>query len=52
MWKIPIGLEKVSIDYERKNLVENYDFDKYGFGHLGYKMGIVAEMVSGYYIDI
>ena len=52
MSKIPIGLEKVNIDYERKNLIENYDFHKYGFGHFGYKMGLVAEIISGPYIEI
>ena len=52
MSKIPIGLEKVNIDYERKNLIENYDFHKYGFGHLSYKMGLVAEIVSGSYKEI
>jgi len=52
MSKIPIGLEKVNIDYERKNLIENYDFHKYGFGHFGYKMGLAAEIVSGPYKEI
>ena len=52
MWKTPIGLEKLNIDYEMKNLVENYDFEKYGFGHRGYKKALVAEKVSGYYIEI
>ena len=50
--KIPLGIEKVNINHENKNLIENYDFHKYGFGHLGYKMGLVAEIVSGPYIEI
>ena len=52
MSKIPLGIEKVNINHENKNLIENYDFHKYGFGHLGYKMGLVAEIVSGPYIEI
>ena len=52
MSKIPLGIEKVKINHENKNLIENYDFHKYGFGHLGYKMGLVAEIVSGPYIEI
>ena len=51
-WKTPIGLEKVDIDYEGKSIVENYDFRRYGFGHLGYKMDIVAKSVSGSYIEL
>ena len=40
------------IMYNNKNLVENYDFTPYNYGHLSYKMGVVAKDMSGYYKEI
>jgi len=35
-----------------KNMVENFDFTQDNFGHMSYKMGVVAERISGYYKEL
>ena len=48
MEKKPIGTNRLNINYQGKNLVENYDFSKYDFNH-DYDMGIVAKDITGVY---
>ena len=51
--KKPIGIDKLEIkDDHNINLVTNYDFSSYGFGHLDYKYKIVAENIFKQYKDI
>ena len=52
MMKTAIGRDELKIMYENKNLVENYDFTQYNFGHTTYKMETVAKDVSGYYKEL
>ena len=52
MFTFPIGKYKLNINYKGKNLVENYDFSKYNFGHLSYNMSILAKKIAGAYREI
>ena len=52
MMKTAIGRDELNIIYNNKNLVENYDFTPYNYGHLSYNMGVVAKDMSGYYKEI
>ena len=52
MDKTAIGIKELDIKYEGKNIITNYDFTKYTFGHNFYKMGLVAEKISGHYKEI
>ena len=52
MFTFPIGKDKLNINYKGKNLVENYDFSKYNFGHMSYNMSILAKKIAGAYKEI
>ena len=52
MEKNAIGLDKLELIYENKNLVDNYDFTEDNFGHTTYTMGRVARRISQSYNDL
>ena len=53
MMKTAIGRnELILCDENNKNLVENYNFTQYNYGHLSYNMGVVAKDISGYYKEL
>jgi len=49
MDKNPIGLNKLYINYQGKNLVDNYYFE---YDHDEYQMGKVAQKIAGNYHEI
>ena len=52
MLRFAIGKYKLTINYQGKNLVDNYDFTKYNFGHRSYDMKILAKKIAGAYKEI
>ena len=52
MMKTAIGRDELIIMDGNKNMVENFDFTQDNFGHMSYKMGVVAERISGYYKEL
>ena len=50
--RFAIGKYKLTINYQGKNLVDNYDFTKYNFGHRSYDMKILAKKIAGAYKEI
>ena len=50
--RFAIGKYKLTINYQGKNLVDNYDFTKYNFGHGSYDMKILAKKIAGAYKEI
>lgn len=49
MDKNPIGLNKLYINYQGKNLVDNYYFE---YDHDEYQMDKVAQKIAGNYHEI
>jgi hypothetical protein len=52
MLRFAIGKYNLTINYQGKNLVDNYDFTKYNFGHGSYDMKILAKKIAGAYKEI
>ena len=52
MMKTAIGRNELNIFDGNKNLVENFNFTQYNYGHLSYNMGVVAKDISGSYKEI
>ena len=52
MLTLAIGKYKLNINYQGKNLVDNYDFSYYNFGHRSYDMKILAKKIAGAYKEI
>ena len=52
MFNEAVGRNELNLFIDNKNLVENYDFTPYNYGHLNYNMGVVAKVFSGNYKEI